>query len=177
MCSPWSGEQLPSHVVPFNSTGVSEHFLRLFFHSFPRAPHASRPVMKARHKTNVWVSKHLLHFRQPSNHNDRASWACYWLLLREIPTFQGKLHGAFRWIGEIICVCTFLFHHLPPLQVALLLVLLRANLMEITCGEHKTVIFFFVALISPVSTYQISPVSIGIYGLFSEIPESNLGLA
>lgn len=78
--------------------------------------------------------------------------------------------------GEIIRVGTFLFHHLPPQQMALLLVVLRNNSMEITCGEQKTVIFLFDVFISPVSMYQNSPIYIGLHGLFSEIPESNLGL-
>lgn len=107
MYSSYSGERLPSHVMWCNFISLSKHF---FFP--PNKLDESWHVVKARHKMNVSVSKHLLHFHQLLNHIDHASQACYWLILREIPTFQGKLHSAFRWTGEIIHV--YLFIPTPP---------------------------------------------------------------
>lgn len=78
-------------------------------------------VVKAQHKMNVSVSEHLLHFHQPLNRIHHESQACYWLILREIPTFQGEIAKCLQVNGEVICVCAF-FYSTPFLHPMALLV-------------------------------------------------------
>lgn len=104
VCSPFSGEQLPSHVTWCNFIRLSKQFPFLVLLS---ELDESWHVVKAWHKMNVSVSKHLLHFHQPLNHIYHASQACYWLILREIPMIQGKLQSTFRWLRKSF-MCTFI---------------------------------------------------------------------